>query len=308
MKDRFENKETLIATLMKQLIIQGNRDLAAGLADSGELAEYPAGANIIEQDASDRDVHFLLSGSARIIINGVRHHVRPAGITLGEMSALNPTLARSATLCAEETTVTWKVDGDQFVDMLNKHPAAWPLLAADLASRIQQRNQFVNPSNRRPRVFIICSAEALEIAEELQLILQHEDAVVTIWSDTEIFPPGAYALDVLEEQVRTADFGIAIASPDDIVRARDRTQPAPRDNVIFELGFFVSRLGKDRTMLLIPEGQDVKIPSDYKGITPIRYSVAADDIALGSALAPTATAIKKTIRKLKVRSSFQVAN
>ena len=92
-----------------------------------------------------------------------------------------------------------------------------------------------------------------------------------------------------------------------IVRTTAVTGPQ-KVRTSFELGFFVSRLGKDRTMLLIPEGQDVKIPSDYKGITPIRYAVAGDDIALGSALAPTATAIKKTIRKLKVRSSFQVAN
>lgn len=306
MKERFDNRDVLEAALLAQRIVQGNRQLASELADAGELIECPPGHHLIEQGATDRDVYFLLSGKVRVIIHGVRHHLRESGVTVGEMTALNPALRRSATLCAEDVCVALKVDGDRFVALLNQHPHAWPLIASDLAARVEQRNEYVNPSNRRPRVFIISSLEAIEVAQEIQLGLQHEDMVTVCWSDNEIFPAGSYSLEALEEQVRLADFGIAIASPDDLVRARDRVQGAPRDNVIFELGFFVSRLGRLRTLLLVPRGEEVKLPSDYKGITPIAYSNPADDRPLALALAPAVTQIKQAIRKLGVRASFQL--
>lgn len=306
MKERFENRSVLEAALLAQRIVQGNQDLASKLADAGELVECPPGHYLIEQGATDRDVYFLLSGKVRVIIHGVRHHLRESGITVGEMTALNSALRRSATLCAEELCVALKVDGDRFVTLLNQHPQAWPLIASDLAARVEQRNEYVNPSNRRPRVFIISSLEAIEVAQEIQVGLQYEDMVTVCWGDNEIFPAGSYSLEALEEQVRLADFGIAIASPDDLVRARDRVQGAPRDNVIFELGFFVSRLGRQRTLLLVPRGEEVKLPSDYKGIAPITYSTPTDDRPLAVALAPTVTQIKQAIRKLGVRASFQL--
>jgi predicted nucleotide-binding protein len=87
-----------------------------------------------------------------------------------------------------------------------------------------------------------------------------------------MFPPGAYPLEVLEHEVDQADFGVAIAHPDDIVRSRGKESVTPRDNVIFELGFFMSRLGRKRTFLLVPQTDaDLKLPSDFKGMLPITY-------------------------------------
>jgi CRP/FNR family cyclic AMP-dependent transcriptional regulator len=305
MKERFEHRQALVAALQTQQLVQGDLGLAEQLADVGELVEFHGGQEVTVQEASDRDAYFLLSGTVRIIINGVRHHTRSAGVTVGEMSAINPTIPRSATLVAEGVTVVFKVNCDKFAEALDNHPAAWRRLAVELASRIEQRNQYVQPANRRPRVFIISSLEGKEIADEIRLGLEHDDMVVDQWSDNDMFPPGAYALDVLEQQVAHADFGIAIASPDDLVRARDREQRAPRDNVVFELGFFVSRLGRDRVFLLTPPGDAIKIPTDYKGITPITYENAADDTTLSSALAPTIGRIQKQIKALKIRSSYQ---
>ena len=307
MKERFEKTDTLVGALLAQRIIQGNRELASKFAEVGTLVECPPGKNLIEQGQTDRDVYFVLTGKLRIIVNGVRHHTREAGDTVGEMSALNPTISRSATLCAEETCVALKVDEVSFVAALDEHPISWRLIASNLARRIEQRNRYVNRTNPRPRVFIVSSVEALAIADEIQLGLQYANCVVIRWSDDEIFPVGAYPIEALEEQVSSADFCIAIASADDIVRARHRQQSAPRDNVIFELGFFMSSIGRHRTLLLVPRGNDIKIPTDFKGITPIAYDDNTDDQPLSSALGPTVTQIKKTIEKLGVRSSLQAA-
>lgn len=305
MKERFENKATLIEELCAQKVVRGNRELATLLADAGALVECPPGKNLIEQGQSEQDVYFLLAGKLRLIINDVRHHTRGAAECVGEMSALNPAIARSATLCAEETCVALKVPALGYKAAFDAQPANWKLVAADLAARLEERNQYVNRANARPRIFIVSSAEALGEAEEIRLGLEHEKWVVELWSDDQIFPVSAYPIEALEVEVAKADFCIAIASADDIVRARHRQHSAPRDNVIFELGFFMSRIGRARTMLLVPKGKDVKIPSDFKGITPICYDDDTTDQELSTALGPAITKIKKAVRISGVRASMQ---
>lgn len=57
----------------------------------------------------------------------------------------------------------------------------------------------------------------------------------------------------------------------------------------------------------MPDGKDMKLPSDFKGITPISYSIDAGDTDLSSSLGPTVTQIKKTIRALGIRASLAQA-
>lgn len=158
----------------------------------------------------------------------------------------------------------------------------------------------------RPRVFMISSAEALSIARAIRIGLEH-DAEVVSWSDDKIFAPGAYPIEALEEQVAQADFGIALAEPDDLVLSRDRKSMTPRDNVIFELGFFMSRLGRHRTLLLVPRSEEVKLPSDFKGLTPIQYGKAEKPKDISVALGPTIDKICGVIADMGVRASLAEA-
>ncbi|MDD1820524.1 nucleotide-binding protein, partial [Pseudomonas aeruginosa] len=84
-------------------------------------------------------------------------------------------------------------------------------------------------------------------------------------------------LESLEEQLDECDFAIAIAQPDDSVTMREETKNTPRDNVIFELGLFVGRLGRARTFLLEPRGDEVHLPSDLKGLTTIGYRLTKSE-------------------------------
>src|SRR5690606_21579892 len=72
-----------------------------------------------------------------------------------------------------------------------------------------------------------------------------------------------------------SDFAIAVAHPDDVTTSRDEDWPTPRDNVIFELGYFMGRLGRDRAILMEPRGQKLKLPSDLAGITTIKYKLGS---------------------------------
>ena len=54
------------------------------------------------------------------------------------------------------------------------------------------------------------------------------------------------------------------------------------DNVIFELGLFMGRLGRKRAILMEPREEKLKLPSDFAGVTtvPYRYEPGASAAAL----------------------------
>ncbi|MYD50574.1 MAG: nucleotide-binding protein [Dehalococcoidia bacterium] len=69
------------------------------------------------------------------------------------------------------------------------------------------------------------------------------------------------------EEYAQVGFAIVLLTPDDTGAARDECgapQLRARQNVIFELGFFVGKLGRGNTCALLKA--DVEIPSDYDGV------------------------------------------
>lgn len=74
---------------------------------------------------------------------------------------------------------------------------------------------------------------------------------------------------IIEKFEDYADVGFAVVllTPDDIGASqndRDNLQPRARQNVIFELGFFIGQLGRRRVCALYKE--KVEIPSDFSGV------------------------------------------
>ena len=63
-----------------------------------------------------------------------------------------------------------------------------------------------------------------------------------------------------------------------MTESRGKPWPVPRDNVIFELGLFMGRLGKERAILMEPRDEDVKLPSDLAGVT--RFLIAFRKVAM----------------------------
>ena len=70
-------------------------------------------------------------------------------------------------------------------------------------------------------------------------------------------------------------FAVVILSPDDIGYQKENAEsprPRARQNVIFELGFFIGRLGRHRVCALVKG--DVEMPSDYSGVVYITFDDA----------------------------------
>lgn len=149
----------------------------------------------------------------------------------------------------------------------------------------------------KPRLFIGSSTENLDAAYAAQEALEH-DAEVTVWTQG-IFELSKYTLDSLVEALDTVDFGLFVLSPDDVVIMRDETKRAARDNVVFELGMFIGRLGRERSFLLVPRGADeLHLPTDLLGMTPALYEAERTDGNLVAAIGPAANKVRKSLRSL----------
>lgn len=155
-------------------------------------------------------------------------------------------------------------------------------------------------SSQKPALFIASSAESLDLAHALQENLEHF-AEVTVWNQG-VFTPSKYTLDSLIDQLESTDFGVFVFAPDDIARIRGADRQVVRDNVVFELGLFIGRLGRERNFILIPKGaeEDFHLPSDLMGLTPARYEPNRQDENLVAALGPASTRIRRAMETLGI--------
>lgn len=68
-------------------------------------------------------------------------------------------------------------------------------------------------------------------------------------------------------------FAVVLLSADDVARAKDGADDSyrARQNVIFELGFFLGRLGRERVAAIYRPHEKFEMPSDYSGVLFIEY-------------------------------------
>ncbi|RWM12855.1 MAG: cyclic nucleotide-binding domain-containing protein [Mesorhizobium sp.] len=273
MKDRFSGERgtaLLVEALQNQRLFTGVPQAAQAISALGELVEVSKDGVLIEQNATDNDVYFTISGSFGVFVNSKRVATRYPGDTVGEMAAVSVTQRRSADVVADEDCLVFKVPEAGFCQVADKTPVVWRRLAQELSKRLIQRNALIRPPHEKIRVFVISSAEALHVARAVENAFAHDPFLTVVWANG-VFKVTNYTLETLEDELEQSDFAVAIAHPDDQTIIRGENWPSPRDNVVFELGFFMGKLGRDRAILMEPRGQKVKLPSDLAGITTIGY-------------------------------------
>jgi predicted nucleotide-binding protein len=96
----------------------------------------------------------------------------------------------------------------------------------------------------KPSVFIGSSVENLTIANTLQLNLEY-DGNVTVWNQG-VFSLSSNALKDLTNALANFDFAIFVFQPDDMTTMRNVAHNTVRDNIIFELGLFIGKLGREK--------------------------------------------------------------
>jgi len=121
----------------------------------------------------------------------------------------------------------------------------------------------------KPRVFVGSSSEGLQIGEAMFSYLSHETEP-TLWTH-QIFTPGAYPLEALDDVMRRHFFAVLVASPDDELVKRGVSAPAMRDNLLLEFGLFAGAFGRKRVFFVCPDSPKLDLPSDLFGVLTATY-------------------------------------
>jgi len=129
-------------------------------------------------------------------------------------------------------------------------------------------------TNIKKKLFIGSSFKELPIADKVRSLLENEFDI-TVWqNDWNIPNAPAFVLnrsflhDLLKASLQY-DFGLMLGTSDDRIEIGGKVMMQPRDNVLFEFGLFLGRMGTSRCALLVEKG--IKIPSDLQGITLAQF-------------------------------------
>ena len=299
MLDRFDGadgKRRLADLLSRQMVLAGSASVVESLVNLVAVHAVPDRDALIKQEASDNDFYFVLTGRVSVQVNGREVAVRGPGTHVGEMAMIDPGAKRCANVIAIGDTVVAAVTEAHFADLAERNPQLWRMLALELGNRLRQRNELVTPKNPRPSLFIGSSTEALPITRAIESGLQHDDLYVRPWT-CNIFQPSHYPIDDLLAAVQQADFAVLVISPDDRITSRGDQSDAPRDNVVCELGMAMGRLGRERTVMVMPRGVDLKIPTDLLGLSPITFKTGPEG-DLAAAIGPVCNDLRALIRRL----------
>lgn len=85
---------------------------------------------------------------------------------------------------------------------------------------------------------------------------------------------GRSIIEKFEDEAGSAGFAIALLTPDDVVSSSGGIKQA-RPNVVFELGWFYGRLGRDRVCILCKTGTEIH--SDLSGIIRIEFQNSVEE-------------------------------
>ena len=151
---------------------------------------------------------------------------------------------------------------------------------------------------KKQTIFIGSSSEGLPFAYAIQENLENLGDVY-IWTQG-VFELGSSYLESLIKELDKADFAILILTEDDITISRNQQAVSPRDNVLFELGLFIGRLGRDRSFFVYDTEKNIKLPSDLLGISGAGYKLQQSGNLVAS-LGPACNKIRTAINKAGLR-------
>src|SRR5262249_32833726 len=116
-------------------------------------------------------------------------------------------------------------------------------------------------AERRDIFLGYCSKGKLA-AQAIHLFLTKE-LDLTVWDWAMDFTGGSSILDEIENAAIRCSGGIFLFTKDDELQSGDTIQAAPRDNVVFEAGYFIRSRGKERVLIIREAG--AKMPADMGG-------------------------------------------
>lgn len=126
----------------------------------------------------------------------------------------------------------------------------------------------------KPHIVIFSSSAALTIAEGLQEQITL-DYVCHLWKGDFFGENKTTPLWTFFKKLFHYDYVILVLSDDNMTKStdhKDKGQLVPKDNVIFELGACMARLGPQKTIMVTPDTPHIHLPSYFDDVEPLRFS------------------------------------
>lgn len=126
----------------------------------------------------------------------------------------------------------------------------------------------------KPKIFIGSSTSGYPIAEKVKNYLS-KIGDCFLWQEPDVWETNRSTFDNLIRMSNYFDFGVFVATADDLTLTNDKLVIEPRDNVILEMSLFLGAMGHNKSFLLVEDG--VKLPSDFSGIYMPRFDKAKEE-------------------------------
>ena len=121
---------------------------------------------------------------------------------------------------------------------------------------------WLNEIDSRPRVFLGYCGQARTTAVDIQQYIER-DLHVAVRNYAMDFQAGGTILEEIERSARECSCGIFLFTNDDPLVSNIEGIAAPRDNVVFEAGYFMHARGRQRSLIVREQG--AKMPADVGG-------------------------------------------
>lgn len=129
-----------------------------------------------------------------------------------------------------------------------------------------------------PRKVFLVHGRDVAAKESVARFLEQLGLVPVILAEC---PNGGRTIIEKFEQESQVGYAIALFTPDDVggLRNGNEEQMRARQNVVFELGYFVGKLGRARVCVLNVSG--VEFPSDFSGVAYVPFDATSLDWKFG---------------------------
>lgn len=139
---------------------------------------------------------------------------------------------------------------------------------------------------RNNKVFVVYGHD--ESAKvQLEAMLRRWDLEPLILD--QLVSAGSTIIEKLEEYTAQADFGIVLATPDDVGYPKEKEDDKKyrvRQNVVLEMGMLLASKGRERVAILLSQAEKMESPSDIHGLIyiPFKNNVEECTVSLAKEL------------------------
>jgi predicted nucleotide-binding protein len=126
-----------------------------------------------------------------------------------------------------------------------------------------------------PRVFIVHGRDSHTLSE-LKTLLSHTFAISHLTVLAEQPSKGRTLIEKFEHYAQNVDIVFVLATADDfgrLAKPRGQNRPRTRQNVVFELGYFLGALKRSSGRVILLYERGIELPSDISGVVYIDISM-----------------------------------